>query len=522
MKDLAGVTNVSYDSHGDDIVGIEKIQPKEPKQPKDKSHTEGSPPEEVLATKVLTDDEKNEGRRIMRNILIISFAFFFLFTSYNGMTNLQSSLNKASGTAALTALYIAFIISSCFTPSWVLKVLQEKKALIISMLMYSVYMMAQFYPTIYTLLPTAIVLGVAAAPLWSAKCTYLSKVSDLYGEIHGEKSYVVYSRFFGIFFLVFQSTQIVGNLISSLVLSVGVEFKNESIDEEAISKCGFYFCIAETSPEANTNVTSDALETGPLWQIYTMAGIYLACALASALVIAIFLDPLSRFTSDSSEESESSLKLLVATFNHMRHPYQLLIIPLTIWSGIEQAFLSTDFTAAYVSCAIGVHMVGYIMICYGVCDAICSYGFSYVVKKWGRVPVFTLAFLINLAIMITLMYWKPHPDEIVWFFVIAGLWGVADAVWQTQINSLYGVIFPGESAAGFSNYRLWESLGFFIAYVCSTVLCINEKITILFVLLIPGMTFYYVIEILEKRGTLRRNENEKVPTIDQLFKGRTH
>ncbi|XP_068230622.1 protein unc-93 homolog A-like [Palaemon carinicauda] len=475
--------------------------------------------------KVLTEDEKSETKRIMRNILIISFAFFFLFTSYNGMTNLQSSLNKASGTASLTALYIAFIISSCFSPSYVLKVLQEKKALIICMLMYSVYMMAQFYPTIYTLMPTAIVLGAAAAPLWSAKCTYLSKVSDLYGNITGEKSYVVYSRFFGIFFFVFQTTQIVGNLISSLVLSFGVETRPTSVDEEARSKCGFYFCISETPSQTTTpqNNTSggEALEDGPpLWQIYTMAGIYLGCALASAVVIAVFLDPLSRFTSDNSTKSENPLKLLVATFNHMRHPYQLLIIPLTIWSGMEQAFWSADFTAAYVSCAMGVHMVGYIMICYGVCDSICSYAFSYAVKKCGRVPVFTVAFLINLGIMITLMYWKPHPDEAVTFFVLSGLWGVADAVWQTQINSLYGVIFPGESAAGFSNYRLWESLGFFIAYVCSTVLCINQKITLLFVLLLPGMFLYYVVELLEKKGSLRRDAKGKVVPIDKLIMGK--
>lgn len=80
-------------------------------------------------------------------------------------------------------------------------------------------------------------------------------------------------------------------------------------------------------------------------------------------------------------------------------------------------------------------MVGYIIICYGVCDAICSVGFSPIVRKYGRVPVFSLGFLINLGLNITLTYWTPKPDDLVMFFVISGLWGVADAVWQTQINS---------------------------------------------------------------------------------------
>lgn len=79
-------------------------------------------------------------------------------------------------------------------------------------------------------------------------------------------------------------------------------------------------------------------------------------------------------------------------------------------------------------------MVGYIMVFYGVCDAVCSLGSTPLVRRFGRVPVFSLGFVINLVLIITFIYWLPHPDDLVWFFIIAGLWGVADAVWQTQIN----------------------------------------------------------------------------------------
>ena len=49
-------------------------------------------------------------------------------------------------------------------------------------------------------------------------------------------------------------------------------------------------------------------------------------------------------------------------------------------------------------------------------------------------------------------------------FVLAALWGIADAIWQTQINALYGNLFPSKEEAAFSNYRLWESLGFVISF----------------------------------------------------------
>ena len=50
-------------------------------------------------------------------------------------------------------------------------------------------------------------------------------------------------------------------------------------------------------------------------------------------------------------------------------------------------------------------------------------------------------------------------------YVLAALWGVGDAIWQTQINALYGVLFASKEEAAFSNYRLWESIGFIVAFV---------------------------------------------------------
>ncbi|KAG7155753.1 UNC93-like protein [Homarus americanus] len=465
----------------------------------------------------LTEEERKEKFAIMKNIIIISVAFTFLFTSYNSMANLQSSINETTGTTALSTLYGALVVSCCFLPSWFIKTLRTKYTMAVCMLGYSTYIAAQFYPKMYTLVPTAIILGLGAAPMWSAKCTYLTKVGARYAEIIGDNTEVVITRFFGIFFLFFQSTQVWGNLISSSVLSVGVDTEDKTPEE--LERCGYNFCPWD-SPSNSTNDTTDGI---PEWQTYTMASIYLVFALLSSVIIVLFVDPLSKFVGDDkydATEGKTGLQLLVASFNHMRHPYQLLIIPLTIWSGVEQAFLGADYTAAYVSCGLGVHMVGYVMICYGVCDAICSVTFSPLVRIVGRVPIFTMGFLINLSIIITLIYWMPKPDDIVVFFILSGLWGVSDAVWQTQINALYGVIFPGESEAAFSNYRLWESLGFIIAYACSTVFCIHSKITILLVFLVLGIVGYYVIEVIEKLGGLKRDKEGEVITLDKLVTGK--
>jgi hypothetical protein len=50
-------------------------------------------------------------------------------------------------------------------------------------------------------------------------------------------------------------------------------------------------------------------------------------------------------------------------------------------------------------------------------------------------------------------------------YVLAALWGVADAIWQTQITSLYGVLFAKNEEAAFSNYKLWESTGYLFSFI---------------------------------------------------------
>ena len=128
----------------------------------------------------------------------------------------------------------------------------------------------------------------------------------------------------------------------------------------------------------------------------------------------------------------------MATFKHMTKPYQLLIIPLTIWSGLEQGFFLSDFTAGFISCLFGVDQIGWTLITYGVCDALFSLGFGVIMKYTGRPLIYVLGASINLSVIFTLMFWNLEEEKIqdqqYVLFIVAGLWGIADAVWQTQIN----------------------------------------------------------------------------------------
>ena len=87
-----------------------------------------------------------------------------------------------------------------------------------------------------------------------------------------------------------------------------------------------------------------------------------------------------------------------------------------------------------MACAYGISNLGYVLITYGVLDAAGSYGFGHVIAWVGRVPIFFFGAAINVAVIAVLMNWMPNPDQPWVFYVLSGLWGLADAVWQTQIN----------------------------------------------------------------------------------------
>ena len=80
-------------------------------------------------------------------------------------------------------------------------------------------------------------------------------------------------------------------------------------------------------------------------------------------------------------------------------------------------------------------MVGFIMIVYGVCDAISSITFSPIVKYVGRIPVFIFGAICNSLMITILLLWAPRPDNnLSLYFIVAAFWGIGDAIWQTQIN----------------------------------------------------------------------------------------
>lgn len=77
---------------------------------------------------------------------------------------------------------------------------------------------------------------------------YITHLGNEYAALRGElNAEIIIVRFFGIFFMAFQTHAVFGNIISSTILSLGVDESTKVLNN--LTDCGANFC-------PGTNLTS--------------------------------------------------------------------------------------------------------------------------------------------------------------------------------------------------------------------------------------------------------------------------
>ncbi|XP_071482233.1 protein unc-93 homolog A-like [Diadema antillarum] len=429
--------------------------------------------------------------RYWKNLIVVSVAFMLIMSAFGALANLQSSLNYSSGlgVASLFALYLGLILSSFITPL-IVRLLSVKGTLVVCCFFYALYTAANFYPVAYTLIPAAVLLGIAGSPFWAAASTYMTTSAIQQAHVTDDVPETVINRFNGVFFCFFRLAQVWGNLISSLVL-------HDTSTAVTMNHCGRDSCgsgINIIIPKGGGHV--------PDKQVSVLLSIYIGIGLLAVPTLTFLLDRLPRMSNQENGDLISHVcDHLTSTTHLMKSPYLLRLIPIMIYNGAEQAFIVADFTQSFVSCTQGPGMVGYVMIGYGGADALASVIFGHLEKYTGRIAIFIFGGILHLALMIVFEVWNPHTSAM-WNLILMSVgWGVGDAALQTQMQSMVGVLFSDAQEPAFANLRLWQALGFALTYVLAIphVVCVSGKLYGLMTLL----TFSLVCYILEEYALLR-------------------
>jgi hypothetical protein len=129
--------------------------------------------------------------------MILSCAFLFLFIGFHGLQYLQTSVNSQVGSDALSVYYFSLAISSLIVPSFVVSRLGSKLTLVAAFGIHIIYMLANFLPRYYSLIPASVLAGIAASCMWQANNVYINQSAINYSKLNIEAINIVVVRFFG-------------------------------------------------------------------------------------------------------------------------------------------------------------------------------------------------------------------------------------------------------------------------------------------------------------------------------------
>lgn len=341
----------------------------------------------------------------LRNLIFLSIGISLVSTATGSLRNLLSSMHHESGIGvySLAASYGAFTFFSLISP-FVVQRFRPKISLVAGIFTQLIYVTAILLPNFYVLIPASFLQGMGNSLLWNAMSTYTSYLARASAIKNGKKTVDVASKYFGIFFFFYQFSFVVGNLISSIILLFGpgsqeqtstittrnilnVSSWNESqydlnmLHQNNVNMCGSKFCNHFKMENANMHVSQETAGT--------LIGVYGMCVVVALVVSHVLLDPIVTYQTSGFHCHQ--------IFNQVRSVLKciidrkfLLIILLLMYSMMQLGFAAAEMTKAFVSCPLGIHMVGYTMIAYGICGGFSSWICGILCEYVGRVTLISL------------------------------------------------------------------------------------------------------------------------------------
>ncbi|XP_002732131.1 UNC93-like protein MFSD11 [Saccoglossus kowalevskii] len=422
------------------------------------------------------------------NVIILGFAFMFLFTAFQTSSMISETVLKSynteyhnktdttfrgSGYTSLAIIYSVFAASNWVAPS-VVSVIGPKKSMLAGGVMYALFIGSFIQPTVWALYLTSVLVGIGAAVIWTAQGNFLTINSDT--ETIGRNS--------GIFWALLQCSLLFGNLF------VYFKFKGES------------------------RITDE-----------TRITVYVVLLVLAAIGILLFLLLRSKRTTDtedllninvSGEETQRGpLQAFKRSFQLLKTKEILLLSVCFAYTGFELTF----FSGVYGTCVgnttyWGPEAKSYIGLCgilIGVGEIFGGAAFGLLGRRTvvhGRDPVVLMGYLVHTLCFYLIFLNLPAdtpmgPSEHMQAYIIpneylallcAFMLGFGDSCFNTQIYSILGFMFPEDSAPAFALYKFMQSIAAAAAFFYSTYVLLHWQLLILVVSGTAGAMCFCVVE----------------------------
>ncbi|XP_064842712.1 UNC93-like protein MFSD11 [Oncorhynchus masou masou] len=435
-----------------------------------------------------------EGKTLL-NIIILGFGFMFMFTAFQTCGNIEQTVIKSfnstefhgSGYTSMAIIYGVFSASNLIAPS-VVAVIGPQLSMFFSGLVYSGYIAMFIHPYTWSFYTASVVVGIAAAILWTAQGNLLT-INSTDATI-GRNS--------GIFWALLQFSLFFGNMYIYFAWHGHVHISDEDrqtvfISLTVISLVGsfLFFLIQKPDPEATPSEASESL-------------LQTESTESASIVVAT-----PGLGSQALDAFKKALQLSVTK--------EMLLLSISIsYTGLELTF----YSGVYGTC-IGAmtqfgedakSLIGLSGIFIGLGEILGGGVFGMLNKcnRFGRNPVVLLGLITHFVafylIFLNIASDAPIAPEVGTHLqayitpsvevalLCSFLLGLGDSCFNTQLLSIVGFMFREDSAPAFAVFKFVQSITAALAFFYSNYLLLHWQLLIMVVVGFLGTLSFLVAE----------------------------
>ncbi|KAF7663157.1 hypothetical protein LDENG_00216930 [Lucifuga dentata] len=481
--------------------------------------------EEFLGPQAEYNEEEEERKyyrrkrlAVIKNVLAASVGAMIVYSIYLGLLQMQLILHydmtyrevKYSNLGLedidhkmLMGINVTPIISLLYTPVFI-RFFGTKWMMFLASGIYALFVSTNYWERYYTLVPSAVAIGVAIVPLWASLGHYITRMAQQYYEYANYKEEHVQEQkklpkgachryivvFQSVFHIIFYLSFVFAEFPMCLFLNNYLH-NNEHV-LSLVKHCG-----AETSgviPGLNTTVLTILPRSMLLIQVES---ILMGFAFLAMVIFLVLCGAAYRPTEEIDLRSIGWGNIFQLPFKHFRDYRLRLLCPFFIYSGFEIMFAVTGFSLSYGVCVLGLKQLWLLIIIYGLSCSIFSSLSLFLLRlpRWVCLPG---GAAVHFVLLVVLLVWSPKPNELGLLgplLVISVLWGFGSALNKTGLSTLLGMLYEDKERLDFvyTIYHWWQAIAIFIVYLWSN-LPMRAKLSILLAILLLASYCYWVME----------------------------
>ncbi|XP_042748407.1 protein unc-93 homolog B1-like [Lagopus leucura] len=429
---------------------------------------------------------------VVKNVLAASLAAMLTYSVYLGLLQMQLILHydetyrevKYSNMEledidrkVLMGINVTPVVALLYTPV-LIRFFGTKWTMFLAVGIYALFVSSNYWERYFTLVPSAVAIGVAIVPLWASLGNYITRMAQKYYEYANYKEEHVQEQrqaprgacsayivvFQTIFYICFHLSFVCAQMPTLFFLNNYIYQLNHTL--YGVKHCG------TLSHGTLTGFNKTVLHSLPRSvNLIVVESVLMAAAFLAMLVVLLLCGSAYRTTEEIDLRSIGWGNIFQLPFKHMRDYRLRHLLPFFIYSGFEVLFICNDFSLNYGVCTLGLEKLAYLLIAYGFSASTCSSLALFMLRLRRQYPLLAGA-LLHASILVTLFCWAPTPRQVEQaplLYTIAALWGMGSALNKTGISILLGMLYEDKERQDFvfTIYHWWQALAIFVVYLWS-------------------------------------------------------